>query len=99
MTWSAEETDELLIRYLDRELSSEELKRFEQLILTDSTLRQKLMEWKALERVLKNYAFQWQDNAVWGMGLPTELSRQLKRGFEIKMSQDWRHGYWDVNRR
>ena len=56
MNWTDDEIDELLVRYIDQDLSSDELERFERLLTIQPSVRQKLSNWKRLKLGLSNLA-------------------------------------------
>ncbi len=52
MSWTDDEIDELLVRYLDQELSSDEVKQFEDVLAAQPIVQGKLTAWKDLRQGL-----------------------------------------------
>jgi hypothetical protein len=83
MDWEEHEKDELLVRYLDHELTSNEIDRFEQLLITDPNLRQKLSDWQALGEKLNDLKAQ---NPT-GRRLDASFADRVIRGAKTYVSE------------
>ena len=66
MSWSKEEIDELLVRYLDQELSSDQIERFERVLIAEPSLQKKLSESKEIADLFKD--FRRRNTATTGLG-------------------------------